>query len=353
MSVLTKKALTEKLGKVSSILILNWGLLGDVFIRVPLIEAIRRRFPQAKIVVVVDPFAVAVLQNHPDVDEVIPFSRVKHPRLKYISETFKNLMALRKRRFDLLINLYCGGSSARFSRIINADMRLSFNHTAELRRANNVQVPHPSFSGNWTKALGTMLQPLGIHDQAIRRGSSFFCTEEAIERAKSRLAGVPARLVGFNLGAGVEEKRWPVERFVALAKHIHDRFGFAPLVFTNPGMEDLSAEFERQYAHYSQIIVAPLVALDEVGALMCECDYIVTADTSLMHLAFGLKRPTLVLFTFTRPEMVAPEDVEFASCFVESKSGAEYCGKPAGSVDIPVEQAMSQFEKLVAIVQVN
>jgi len=348
MSVLGQEVLSEKLEDVSSILILGWGLLGDVFFRVPLIEATRKRFPQARIVVVVDPPAVAVLQNHPDCDEVIPFSRVKHPWRSYIASTIRNLVALRRRKFDLLINLYCGGSSARFSRIINADIRLSFDHTAELRRANNVLAPCPSFSDNWTKALGSMLRPLGIEGSDIRRGTSFYCTPEAVEQAGSRLSGVARPLAGFNLGAGAEEKRWPVVRFVELARAIYEHYGITPLVFTNPGMEHLAAEFARQYEAYGEAVVVPPVSLDEVGALMLECEYIVTTDTSLMHLAFGLKRPALVLFTFTRPEMVAPEDVEFMYCFVESGSGEEYCGKPAGSVDISVEYALGQFGKLVA-----
>jgi ADP-heptose:LPS heptosyltransferase len=348
MPVLSQEVLSEKLEKVSSILILGWGLLGDVFMRVPLIEAIRKRFPQARIVVVVDPASVVVLQNHPDCDEVIPFSRAKRPWQSYIASTVRNLVALRRRKFDLLINLYCGGSSARFSRIINAGIRLSFDHTAELRRANNVLAPCPSFSDNWTKALGSMLAPLGIEDSDIRRGTSFYCTSEAVEQAKSRLSGVSRPLAGFNLGAGAEEKRWPIERFVKFAWTIHDRYGITPLVFTNPGMEHLAVEFTRQYEAHGEAIVVPLVSLDEVGALMLECEYIVTTDTSLMHLAFGLRRPTLVLFTFTRPEMVAPEDVKFRYCFVESGSGEEYCGKPAGSIDISVEYALEQFGKLVA-----
>lgn len=347
--MLTQGQLDARLNNVASIVILCWGLLGDVFIRVPLIEALRRRFPRARIVVVVDPPALAVLQHHPDCDELIAFSRVKKPRLTYVVETYKTLMKLRRRRFDLLINLYCGGSSARFSRVINAGIRLSFDHTRALRAANNVLAPYPSFSGNWSKALGSMLLPLGIQDQDIRRGSSFYCTAQAQARARERLADAPRPLVAINLGAGSAEKRWPVERFVELARRIHARHGHVPLVFTNPGAEHLAEDFARHYRPQGRLIVVPVVPLDEVGALMSECDAIITGDTSLMHLAFALKRPTLVLFTFTRPEMVLPEDVTVASCFVESTSGAQYCGRPAGSVDIPVDLALRQFDQLVTM----
>lgn len=335
-----------ELAGVRRICVLCWGLLGDVFMRVPLIEALRQRFPQAHITVVVDPVAVAVLENHPDCNELIPFSRKKRPRWRYLTQTLRQLLYLRRQHFDLCIDLYAGGSSPRFSRIINAETRLSFGHTKALRRANNVLVEHPSFSDNWTKALGTMLEPLRITSNKIRRGTSFYCSASATEYAHRFVENRSKPLVAFNLGAGASDKRWPVECFAALARETNRRHGLTPLVFTNPGMEELAAEFARHYGDGA--VIAPLLTLDRVGALMLECDYVVTGDTSLMHMAFGLKRPTLALFTYTRPEMVMPEDCLVEACFVESTSGQEYCGKLAGSVDIPVEEALFRLEALRA-----
>jgi len=344
MAVEIQKLTPENLDGVSSILILCWGLLGDVFIRVPLIEAVRKRFPKARIVVVVDPVAVAVLENHPDCDEIISFSRKKRPRWRYLTQTLHQLLSLRRQHFDICIDLYAGGSSPRFSRIINAETRISFGHTEALRRANNVLVEHPSFSDSWSKALGTMLGPLGLTSSDIRQGTSFYCSASAIEYAHRFVEDKSRPLVAFNLGAGASDKRWPVECFAALAREINRRHGFTPLVFTNPGMEELAEEFSHQYGDAA--VIAPLLSLERVAALMLECDYVVTGDTSLMHMVFGLKRPTLALFTYTRPEMVMPEDCLVEACFVESDSGHEYCGKPAGSVDIPVAVAVDQFEAL-------
>jgi ADP-heptose:LPS heptosyltransferase len=288
-----------------------------------------------------------VLENHPDCDEVISFDRSKKQRWRYLKQTAARLFELRRRRFDPCLNLYIGGSSNRFSRIIAADIRVCFDHTAELRWANNVWVPCPSFADNWTRALGTMLGPLGIAENQIRRGTSFHCSDAAIEFAAEFVRDRPGPLVAFNLEAGDSGKRWPVENFVALAHEIRDRHGLALLVFTNPGMEALATAFGRLYGESA--VVAPLLPLERVGALMLECDFVVSGDTALMHLAFGLKRPTLALFTHTRPEMVAPEDVPCIGCFVENGSGEMYRGKPAGSVDVPVELAVERFADLVKL----
>jgi ADP-heptose:LPS heptosyltransferase len=336
-----------QLADIQTILILCWGLLGDVFVRVPVIEAVRKRFPEAKIVVVLDPASAPVLQNHPACDELVLFSRKKKPWLNYLVNTLGHLIALRKQRFDLCIYLYCGGSSAFYSRIINARYRLSFDHTPELLRANNLLAHYPSFGANWSKALGSMLRPLGIADQAIRKGTTFYCSDEAIRYAKSLLQ-TGNRYIAFNLGAGADEKRWPVSRFVELAQVISEKYGYTPLVFTNPGMEYLAQEFAEQYQGDHALLVLPLIPFEQVGAVMRQCDYVVTGDTSIMHMAFGLKRPTLVMFTHSRPEIVAPEDSPYKSCFRADPNNIDPYGLPYGTVDIPVAEAMRQFDLLVA-----
>lgn len=344
MEIAREKKGQGDIDSIESILVFCWGLIGDVFLRVPLIEALRRRFPAAYIVVIVDPQSTVVLENHPDCDRLIPLDRPNAANWRHFPGMISMLRSLRRRKFDLSVDLYGGGSSPRASRFVNAEIRLSFGHTVALRRASNLLVEHPPFSGHWSRELGVMLGPLGIATQEIRRGTSFYCSSEAQEFARGFVAGMPKPLVAFNLGAGSHDKRWPVERFVALARAIGARHGFSPLVFTNPGMEDLARQFESLYG--GGAVVAPMLSLDKVGALMQECSYVITGDTSLMHLAFGLKRPTLVLFTFTRPEMVIPEDCLTQACFVESTSGQTYCGKLAGSIDIAVSDAVDKFDFL-------
>lgn len=99
---------------------MGWGLKGDLFIRIPLIEALKERFPQARITVVVDPGNVIVLANHPAVDHVFPFGRKKKPLYRYMFHAIRNALLLRRQRFDLSLDLYAvhgtGGVHARVPR---------------------------------------------------------------------------------------------------------------------------------------------------------------------------------------------------------------------------------------------
>lgn len=336
-----------KIENIDRILVLGWGLIGDLFIRVPLIEALKARFPDAEITVVVDPACTIVLENHPACEEVIAFSREKRPYKQYIKNFVSQIIRLRKKRFDLCVNLYCGGGSPLVSQLTGARLRVCFDHTAALRRANNLMVARPSFCDNWARDLGRMLTPLGIAAGEIRRGTSFYCREEAKQFARSYLTDNNSPTVAINLGAGADEKRWPVDRFVEFAIEVNREYGLIPLVFTNPGMTHLADEFVSRYQSHGMSLHVPLISLDRVAALMLHCDYVVTGDTSLMHLAFALKRPTLALFTYSRPETVAPEDVPHICCFVAGDRAVDACGKPMGTTDIPLNEVHMQFRNLV------
>lgn len=341
----------DEIAGIRRVVILCWGLIGDVLIRVAIIEALRLRLPQAHLTIVVDPASQLAVQHHPALDEVYVFRRNRGTRgqLAHLLYTVRQVLALRRRCYDLSVNLYSGGSSPFLSWLIHARWRLGFAHTAALRRVNNIWVTLPSQCSNWTKALCPILGPLGVVPAQVRRGTSFYYGDEARSFATAYFQDDTRTYVAINLGARTADKRWAIERFVGLAKAIFDQHGLYPLVFTNPGMEELSAQFVTAYAGHSHYRQVPLISLTQVAAVMDRCAYVVSGDTSLLHMAYGLKRPTLALFTYTRPEVVAPEDCLHVDCFVPDARHTDACGNPLGSADIPLRLAIENFAQLVAL----
>lgn len=325
---------------------LFWGLIGDVFVRVAVIEAFKQYYPDTRITVIVDPAAQPVLANHPDVDQVYVYSRRKKPRSRYLLNSIRHLWYLRKQHFDLFVNLYSGGSSPLVTRVVNASVRLGFDHTASLRKVNNLLVKHPSFCQHWTKQFARILEPLGIPATAVRQGTSYYCHQESLAFAQQLFAGDAQQYVLINLGARIAVKRWDLSRFVELAASLYQRYRLCPLVLTNPDMQDLAVEFCERYQAHGPYRQLPVLPLDQVAAVMRHAQFVITGDTSIMHLAFGLKLPTLVLFTYTRPEIVSPIDCLHQDCFVENPANTDECGNPMGCPDIPLAMALDKFDTL-------
>ena len=224
-----------ELKSIQRICVLCWGLIGDVFVRVATIEALKARFPNAYLVAVVDPAGKRVLINHPAVDEVFVFDRTKKPLYKYIFRMLIHVLTLRRQHFDLCVNLYSGGASPRIVQLINARIRLGFDHTSALRKSNNLLVRHPDLSKQWFRGFGSILQPLGIDPAKVRAGTSFFCSKEAEEFASEFLHASDKKYIVFNLGASKAAKRWPIEKFTRLAEMIFDKYKLYPIVLSNPG----------------------------------------------------------------------------------------------------------------------
>lgn len=341
------KLTNEELNSIDSVCIFCWGLLGDVFIRVPIIEALKRKFPEARFTVIVDPYSMKALENHPACDELYVYSRHKKPVVSYLGRTIKNLIRLRSRKFDLSINLYSGGTSALVSRIINARIRIGFDHTAKLRKANTISVKHPSFCQNWTSAFAVILEPLGIPQTDVRLGTSYFCKDDNRKKVAEFLDDSNARYIAVNLGASDLKKMWPVESYVQLLHKLNLEFKSIPVVFSNPGQEYLTNEFASLYPN-KDFIKLERLPFPQEAAVLERCNLIITGDTGLMHLASGVKTPIFAIFLCTRPEPVAPADIAFHACMVELPYDKDECGWPAVSANLSVDTVFDELKEFVS-----
>lgn len=337
-----------ELAGVRRICVLCWGLLGDVFMRVTTIEALKRRFPEAELVVVTDPGSARVFNNHPDIFKVVAFSRKKKPLLKYLSSLIRHVRDLRAAHFDLCVDLYAGDSSARISRWIGAPIRLGYDHRPTLRKCNNLLVKAPPFCGYWVTDLARMLEPLGVAPDSVAPGSNFHVSHSAQQAAKSYLERFSGRKIIYNLGAGGAEKIWPVERMLALARSMSERYGAIPVILTSPGHESVTDAFIHAYQiDCAEYVHVPRVDFDIEAAVVKGADLIVTPDSGLKHLAAAVRTPIAGLYLATRPEQTAPPNVPFVACMIESQEGVDACGYPLLQRDLPVAVVFETISNFV------
>jgi heptosyltransferase-1 len=113
-------------------------------------------------------------------------------------------------------------------------------------------------------------------------------------------AGQPVVLI--NPGAGWGAKRWPVERYAAVAKGLVKR-GLRVLVNAGPGEEPL-AEAIRIGTGGATTGITP--RLDQLIALTRRIALCVAGDTGPLHLACALSRPVVGIYGPTDPSRNGP-----------------------------------------------
>lgn len=160
---------------------------------------------------------------------------------------------------------------------------------------------------NLAAALGASAEPLA---------PQLFVTPEEIEAAKIKfgLEKITAPIFGLNPGAEYgPAKRWPAEKFIAVAKEIQQRTNCAWILFGGKRDATITNQIEsairKLTAGKNQSVVFNLAgktSLRELMALLKCCRVLLTNDTGPMHVAAALGTPVVVPFGSTSPELTGP-----------------------------------------------
>ena len=102
-------------------------LIGDVVFTTPLIRALRRAHPEARITYLVEREAAPVVRNNPHLDEVIVAPRTRGARR--ITDDLALARRLRRERFDLVLDLHGGPRSAWLTWATGAPERIGYDIT--------------------------------------------------------------------------------------------------------------------------------------------------------------------------------------------------------------------------------
>ena len=117
--------------RVKRILLIRLRNIGDVLLMVPTIRAFREYFPGARIAALVNAGTEPMLTGNPLLDEVLVFDPAwkTWPWKRRVAEEVKFLREVRRRKFDLAINLTEGDRGAFLCLASSAGMRIGVYHS--------------------------------------------------------------------------------------------------------------------------------------------------------------------------------------------------------------------------------
>ena len=283
--------------------------LGDVVQTLPVLGALRERFPLAHISWVVNVAYAPLLRPISLIDEVIPFDRAASTRtvgggIRYF---WAFLNQLRARRFDFVIDLQGLLRSGAFTLATGARRRWGLQSAREgSRLAYNVVFDDRSGSQAAVDRYWRVAEGLGVGELP----KHFPLELNSVERreAETLLAGLPRPWIAVQPGARWETKRWPATSFAAATQAAINRTGGAAVVLGGQGEEGVAVETaERLKAPVK--VLAGKTSLRVLAAVLEQCDALLTNDTGPMHLAAAVGTPTAAVFTCTSPSRAGPYGV--------------------------------------------
>ena len=131
-------------------------------------------------------------------------------------------------------------------------------------------------------------------------------TANAETNAAIQSAGGARRYIVLNPGAAWPNKRWPAERFGALAASLRDRLGLPSFITWGPSERELADAVVR--ASSGAATAAPATSVSDLAVLMREAALVVSGDTGPLHIAAAMGTPLVGLYGPTWPERNGPWD---------------------------------------------
>lgn len=325
------------------ILLIKLSAIGDVIHTIPLLNALRRRYPAARIDWLSKPTPSEFVRALPAVDEALVYGENQTETPQYNWDGFTHfvrlirdhrflamLSRLRAARYDLVIDMQGQLRSGFVSMVTGAPVRIGFDRPRkEVWQEEGRRLPPGTIERAWKGAregswmaythrvrlptldmhaidryllVGDLLGveraapdfSIPIQPQAERRVDALL-REHVGAMAKPPIVMTPAALW--------ETKRWQAEGFAAVARHFLGQ-GYPVLLAGAPN----EAEECRRIAAAAPgaVVLAGLTSLTELAALIRRSAIAVTNDSGPLHLTTALGQAVVAMFGPTNPVWVGP-----------------------------------------------
>lgn len=286
------------------IAIVMLSALGDAVHVLPVVTALDRAWPEARITWVIQPVPQKLAAHHPGVDEFILFRRRRGMEAWRSYAELKETLA--GRRFDLVLNLQVYMKAGLITSLMPADVKVGFDR----RRARDLnwlftthRIP-PRPLGHVQDAYFEFLEYLGVDPHPVAWNIRF--TEEERSAQRMFFADLPRPVCAIVVGTSKPQKNWAPERYARVIEALDADHGVRCVLVGGP------SPIERQAAaEIKRLCSAPLVdALgDDVRRMMWlleGADLAISPDTGPLHIARALDTPVVGLYGYTNPKRYGP-----------------------------------------------
>ncbi|GAA4932757.1 glycosyltransferase family 9 protein [Streptomonospora halophila] len=149
-------------------------------------------------------------------------------------------------------------------------------------------------------------------------------------------------------GAAFPARRWPPERFAALAQRLA-AWGLDVMVTGSAAERPLALEVAHRAGLGEQRVPAGRTPLPELAALVSRAAVVVCGDTGVAHLATAYGTPSVVLFGPVDPALWGPRiDADRHACLWYGEPGDPHGGAPApGLLRIGVAEAAAAADRVL------
>ncbi len=262
-------------------LIIRPGGIGDAVLLIPAIIALKKRYPGAVIDVIAEKRNSSIFFLCPGINSVFHYDKPSE------------LLSAIRGKYDVIIDTeQWHRLSAVVARLTRAPMSIGYA-TNERKKVFTHPVRY-SHDDNELDSFFHLLEPLSVPMSIDPEKPFLAVPSESTSKIRSLLNAIAdKKIVALFPGGSIQERRWGSDRFHSTAQSIVEH-GYSVVVVG--GREDREAGCEIAAGLESVKNFCGALSLVETAAVLKESALLITGDSGIMHLGFGLGIKTLSLF---------------------------------------------------------
>lgn len=349
----------QEINRLESILIIKLSAIGDVVHTLPLLEILRKNFPESRIDWLIEEEAGRIIDYHSCVDHVIVSRRKSwQKRIFRISEIpdvareiGRFLNRLRSAKYELVIDLQGLFKSGLLTGLSKGERKIASTGGKEASRLFLTEKPYPvNYSEHaierYLKVIGYLGCRMDSWEGAIPVRES---DKKPIDLFFRKNNIQDQRAIAINPMARWKTKLWEPDKFSLLADRLQKELS-CRIIFT--GSKD-------DRPHVSNILdqtkngpfnLAGRTSLKELAYLYSKCRVLISTDTGPMHMAAAMGCPVVAIFGPTAPWRTGPygkghkiirKEMDCSPCFKKE------CRDITCMRDITVERVFESVKQLL------
>jgi len=269
------------------ILITLLGRIGDMILLTPSFRLIKDKYPEAQIDIIASRHNYIIPKLNPDINYVYVYDKKPINVIKLISK-------LRHQYYDFYIDPkdHFSRESYIFSRIVKAQTKIGFNRPGY----NNfdIQIDNSNQNRNLFHSIRILkaLKPLGIPIPELLPKPSLFEDPNSLEYVEINFPKLSQNkhIALLNISASKDYRMWIIENWEKfIAEFSKNNIYF--ILSCEPRHRNLAEKLIGKHS-----FLFPSRNFNDIVSLVRKVDFVITPDTSIVHVASAWNKPTFALY---------------------------------------------------------
>jgi len=283
------------------ICVIMMSAVGDAVHVLPVLNALKRANPAARITWILQPGPASLVKGHRAVDEIILFDRSKG------WGAFREIKrALSSRKFDLVMNLQVYLKAGIVTALADAPVKLGFDR-ARARDFNwlftNRKIPpHPV--QHVQDQYFEFVRALGVDPDPVEWDLGPRAEERIWRDAFADSLEKPAAAI--VVATSNPEKDWIPERWAEVCDELSSSFGMQPVLVGGRTERELAAERIIMERSRNKPVSRLGSGLRALVSIIDASAVTLSPDTGPLHMSVAVDKPVISLMGYTNPRRTGP-----------------------------------------------